>query len=121
MSNVSRGLNAERRVATYLRDLGYLVASRRHIGGAGDLLAVDPGHEDGWHDPLLCEIKSDKAGPFATFTPLDRAEMLFTARQYGCEPLLVWWPTPSMGPFWITPDEWPQSLATTTEEEPHAA
>jgi hypothetical protein len=40
VSAVSRGNAAERYVARWLQDRGWLVASRRHIGGAGDLLAV---------------------------------------------------------------------------------
>jgi hypothetical protein len=117
MSAVSRGLNAERRVAIFLRDLGYLVSSRRHIGGAGDLLCIDP-FEGYWPQaPLLVEVKSDKAGPFATFLPTDREAMSDVALVYGCEPLLCWWPTPTVGPFWIPADEWPQVLATNATEE----
>lgn len=42
MSAVSRGNAAERYVAKWLQDRGWIVGSRRHIGGAGDLLAVHP-------------------------------------------------------------------------------
>lgn len=109
MSAVARGLNGERRAAIFLRDLGYLVASRRHIGGAGDLVAwKEDADISAPAGPLLIEVKTNKAGPFATFTIRDRIDLLLTARQYGCEGLLCWWPTPAVGPFWIPAEDWPQ-------------
>ena len=118
MSNTSRGLNGERRVWRALEDAGYLVASRRHIGGAGDLLAraerwrvveADDGLPmivETRRDDLLIEVKTDKAGPFATFSPADRKALLETADEYGCESLLAWTPSASMI-FYIPEDEWP--------------
>lgn len=44
MKNTARaGNSAEVYVARWLQARGWLVGSRRHIGGAGDLLAVWPG------------------------------------------------------------------------------
>lgn len=43
MNTTAKGSAAERYVARWLQERGWLVASRRHIGGAGDLLAVWPG------------------------------------------------------------------------------
>ncbi len=45
MNTARKGNSAEVYVARWLQDRGWLVASRRHIGGAGDLLAVWPGFE----------------------------------------------------------------------------
>ena len=115
MSAVARGLNGERRAAIFLRDLGYLVASRRHIGGAGDLLCIEVDDEFWPPSPLLVEVKTNGSSPFATFAPQDRANLLSTAEQYGCEPLLMWWPTPSVGPFCIPAEDWP--LLTNTQPE----
>ena len=114
MSNVSKGLAGERRAWHALEDADYLVASRRHIGGAGDLLAVGEMTWDsvGWEGVdvetwpiLLIEVKSS-ARAFSSFPPADRTALLETAREYGCEPLLCW--TPSAGTiFYIPEDEWP--------------
>lgn len=56
MSTVSRGNSAERFVARWLEERGWLVASRRHIGGAADLLAVHPDDGATW----LIEVKCAK-------------------------------------------------------------
>lgn len=42
MNTARKGSAAEVFVARWLQDRGWLVASRRHIGGAGDLLAIHP-------------------------------------------------------------------------------
>lgn len=42
MNTSRKGNDAERFVAQHLEEKGWVVASRRHIGGAGDLLAVNP-------------------------------------------------------------------------------
>lgn len=42
MNTARKGNAAEVFVARWLQDRGWLVASRRHIGGAGDLLAIHP-------------------------------------------------------------------------------
>lgn len=41
MNTARKGNSAEVYVARWLQDRGWIVGSRRHIGGAGDLLAVD--------------------------------------------------------------------------------
>ena len=111
MSNVGRGIAGERRAWHSLEDAGYLVASRRHIGGAGDLLAVLPfrGRHLDWlkidHVPLLIEVKTS-ARAFSSFSLVDRSALLETAHEYGCEPLLCWTPSASTI-FYIPEDEWP--------------
>jgi Holliday junction resolvase-like predicted endonuclease len=68
--NTSRkGNAAERFVSKNLEGKGFLVASRRHVGGAGDLIAVHPGGE-----VLLVEVKATKER-FAGFKPQDREAM----------------------------------------------
>ena len=118
MSNVGRGIAGERRAWHSLEDAGYLVASRRHIGGAGDLLAIEwPPQWDGisWDlepvrryehlPPLLIEVKTS-ARAFSSFSLVDRSVLLETAHEYGCEPLLCWTPSASTI-FYIPEDEWP--------------
>ena len=90
---------------------GWLCASRRHIGGAGDILAIAP-----WPDPperitaRLIEVKSTARPPWQAsgFGPADRQALVETALQYGAEPLLAWWP-PRGKLRWIGPSEWPSN------------
>jgi len=86
---------------------GWLCGSRRHIGGAGDILAVAP-----WPDPperitaMLIEVKSTTRSPWVTFGPKDRQDLVDTALTYGAEPVLAWWP-PRGKLRWIRPSEFP--------------
>jgi len=116
VSNVSKGLAGERRAWHALEDAGYLVASRRHIGGACDLVAIEIPHEWVEHGnwtaspiqvPLLIEVKTSTT-PFSSFPPADRNALLETAHEYGCEPLLCWTPSASTI-FYIPEDEWPNA------------
>ncbi len=108
---VGRGNQRERAVAQVLRDFGYLVSSRRHEGGAGDLLAAAPTFLKS-HTPnplLLIEVKGTSDVPWrSTFGPEARAEMIEAGLNYGVQPLLAWWP-PSLrgGPIWLPVEDWP--------------
>ncbi|MGH2761427.1 MAG: hypothetical protein ACRDLD_02415 [Thermoleophilaceae bacterium] len=87
-----------------LRAAGYLVASRRHEGGAGDHLAIHP-----VHSPLLVETKGTGDLPWrSTFGPLARQALTQTADAFGAEPLMAWWP-PGLkcGPIWLPAEDWP--------------
>ena len=81
MSSVSRGNAAERYVAKWLTERGWLVASRRHIGGAGDLLAVRNGSLDRSTlrrtEIWLIEVKHCK-NLWENFRKADREEMKAT-------------------------------------------
>lgn len=124
MSSTRRGNAGELRVQHDLEDLGYLVAQRRHVGGAGDLLAVPllEERETGvlvQDSPLLIEVKTDRRGPFSTFGPADRRDLLATADRWHLEALLAWTPNTKIeapeapgilfnGIFYIPPTEWPR-------------
>lgn len=71
MSSSSRGNAFELVVAKQMQALGFVVASRRHVGGAGDLLGV---HPDGriW----VVEVKNRKGNVYAGFRRKDRQAML---------------------------------------------
>jgi hypothetical protein len=84
-----------------LVDEGWLCASRRHIGGAGDVLAVrkentvEIAEAIGLFDLLgamLIEVKSTAGGPWERFGPKDRQDLTVTAEKYGADPYLYWWP-----------------------------
>lgn len=120
----SRGNQREQAVARILRDLGYLVASLRHVGGPADLLAISPHfltkHRNvglslrqlAWqHRPLLVEVKGTTRIPWHDgdgFSPNRRAEMIEAGVSHNVEPMLAWWP-PGLrgGPMWLPVEDWP--------------
>jgi Holliday junction resolvase-like predicted endonuclease len=77
MNTSRKGTAAELAVADWLEERGFLVASRRHIKGAGDLLAVHPGGE-----VRLVEVKGCKS-LWSNFTRADRQEMRETMLPLG--------------------------------------
>jgi hypothetical protein len=83
-----------------LAEEGWLCASRRHIGGAGDVLAIcgkrwtrfeveNPYVLD---RAMLIEVKSTSGGPWERFGPADRQALVETAEKHGAEAWLYWWP-----------------------------
>lgn len=95
MNTARKGNAAERYVAHWLEDREWIVASRRHIGGAGDLLAVHAADAVTW----LIEVKDCK-NLWQNFRREDRQEMRETALPPGgerwvvnkCGKELVWVP-----------------------------
>lgn len=91
LSAVSKGIKGELYVAQWLQQRGWLVASRRHVGGAGDLLAVRE-----WKDESevsvtevwLIEVKHCK-NLWENFRKADREEMKATKLPKGGERWLV--------------------------------
>jgi Holliday junction resolvase len=104
----------EVKVAQEMERDGWLVGSRRHMGGAGDLLAVIgfseanvrqmPGPRR--HDQLLIEVKGNSGSPYMNFRAEDRKAMVETAAKVGAEPWLAWWP-PGGELQWIPAADWP--------------
>lgn len=80
MNTSRKGNSAELFVAENLEAEGWVVASRRHIGGAGDLLAVHPVQAR----TLLVEVKARKR-PYDGFRPGDREAMKATPLPPGGE------------------------------------
>lgn len=117
MARGARHGNAvEVKVAHVLQDDGWLVASRRHIGGAGDLLATRPRSETIMVDRTsllitepelwLIEVKSTVNGPYENFRPADRQALRDLAMEYGAQAYLAWWP-PRHGLQLIHSSDWP--------------
>lgn len=96
-----KGNGRERRSCALLEGDGWLVGSRRHIGGAGDLLAVKAGER-----PMLIEVKAT-LGPYAHFGPKDRAELREAAKRAGAVAVLAWWKPRAREHRLIDEAEWP--------------
>jgi hypothetical protein len=97
-----------------LSDEGWLPASRRHIPGPGDVLAIRIGLEMligmvGRYPPeaMLIEVKSTAGGPYERFGPLDRQVLLEAAERHGASAWLYWWP-PRKDLQRIPSSEWPE-------------
>jgi Holliday junction resolvase len=100
------GTNRELAVMAVLADEGWLCGSRRHIGGAGDILAVN--NRTGWPEVYLIEVKSTAGGPWERFSPQDRQAMVETAAAAGAEAWLYHWP--ARGKLRRIPSsEWPKA------------
>jgi Holliday junction resolvase len=102
--NTARKGNAkELRTAELLSDDGWVVASRRHIAGPGDLLAVK-----GDRATRLIEVKATAAGPYAHFGPADRRTLSRYADLHGLVPELAWWAPGSRVPEFFGEADWPR-------------
>jgi hypothetical protein len=119
------GNPAELAVAAELTALGYLVGSRRHIAGPGDLLAVGtlpglrvwgsslelprPPTSTKSGQALLVEVKATTTVPWASsnFSPEDRLAMTTAAAIWDVEPILAWRPPGVGATIWLPPEDWP--------------
>jgi hypothetical protein len=83
VNSTAKGNAFELAVSKAMEAMGFVVASRRHVGGAGDLLGV---HPDGriW----LVEVKNCK-NVYAGFRREDRKAMSETVLPAGAERFLA--------------------------------
>lgn len=96
-----RGIDRERRLKDRLEGEDWFVTRAAGSLGDADLVALKVGKR-----PMLIEVKSTTAGPFHSFGPKDRADLLFAADLAGADAWLVWWP-PRREPVWIAAHQWP--------------
>ena len=96
-----RGINRERQVAARLTAENWWVMRAAGSKGVADLVCLKAGRK-----PLMLEIKSTAAGPFAGFGPAKREDLRLSAEQSGATPFLVWWPSHGKE-VWLGLDEWP--------------
>lgn len=99
----SRGHNRERQVKALLEADDWFVTRAAGSIGDADLVALKAGHA-----PRVIEVKSTAAGPYHSFGPKDRADLLFAAELAGAVAELCWWP-PRGKPHWIPSRQWPHT------------
>lgn len=89
-------------MANQLEEAGWVVGSRRHRGGAGDILAT---HPDGrrW----LVECKATQ-GMWSCFPPADRKALTEYADHHGMTPWLAW-RLPGNRIRWVSREAFPQT------------
>jgi Holliday junction resolvase len=95
------GRQRERQVADKLRSDDWVVVKGTTYGVA-DLCALQVGKT-----PMLIEVKSTIGGPYHSFGPKDRADMIAEAARAGAQAVLAWWPP--RGKLRLIPSsEWPR-------------
>jgi Holliday junction resolvase len=104
LTGASRGRQRERDVRRYLESPEggdwFVVKAGGSLGDA-DLVALKAGRT-----PKIIEVKSTTAGPFHSFGPKDRAEILAAAGHAGAEAVLAFWP-PRRELKFIPAADWP--------------
>lgn len=98
---MSRGIQRERDLVNDLRAEGWWALRAPASLGDVDVVALKNGHT-----PRFYEVKSTTAGPFHSFGPKDRAELLEAAGHAGAEAFLAWKPPRAEWKF-IPPSGWP--------------
>ena len=96
-----RGIQRERALAAQLGEEGWWVMRAAGSKGVADLVCLHRGRK-----PMMLEIKSTKAGPWAGFGPQKRRELRDAAEQAGAIPFLVWHPKNGKE-VWFGLDQWP--------------
>ena len=101
MSAYARGAARERQVVELFQSRGWFAARSAGSHGPADVIALREGYQ-----PLLVQVKTDVAGPYAHFGPSDRKELLQACRKAGARGLLLWWP-PRGPKSYIFEEGWP--------------
>lgn len=101
MNTTRKGNEGERVVQHDLESKGWTFGSRRHIGGAGDAIAIKPGHR-----PRLIEIKKTKVRGPAACPPADRQALEEYADKHDLDPEIAWVRGESV--IYFPPESWPR-------------
>ena len=99
--SAARGIRRERQVRALLEADGWWTARAAGSLGDADVIALRAGRR-----PLMVEVKSTAGGPWHSFGPRDRLELLRAAERAGAEAYVVWWPAGAR-PVWIAASDWP--------------
>jgi Holliday junction resolvase len=103
------GVNAKAKGATkeraskalYEKD-GWHVTKAGGSLGAADLVALKAGER-----PQLIQVKATAKGPFHSFGPRERGELLEVAKAAGAVPVLAWWKPYARAHKLIESWDWP--------------
>jgi Holliday junction resolvase len=94
------GRARERQVADKLRSEDWVVVKGTTYGTC-DLVALKAGET-----PMLIEVKSTVGGPYHSFSPQSRKDLMIEAQWAGAKAVLAWWP-PRGKMRLIDSSEWP--------------
>lgn len=100
---MSRGIQRERQVRKLLEEEGWLVLRAAGSLGVADLVALKADSR-----PMLIEVKSTGAGPYHSFGPKLRTELVEAATKAGGLAVLCWWPS-RRKPEWFYSQTWPKA------------
>lgn len=100
---MSRGIQRERELVNRLRAEGWWAMRSPASKGCVDVVAIKAGQRT-----RFIEVKSTEAGPFHSFGPHDRAELLAEANRAGSVAELCFWPK-RCEPQFLSPADWPNS------------
>jgi Holliday junction resolvase len=101
-SSKRKGAHKERASRDLLRSDGWHVTKAGGSLGAADLVALKAGER-----PMLVQVKATARGPFHSFGPAERQELLDTAKQAGAVPILAWWKPRARALELIESFDWP--------------
>lgn len=100
---MSRGIARERQVRKLLEEDGWWVARAAGSLGDADLVALKA-----TRTPRMIEVKSTSRGPYHSFGPQDRSDLLAAAQVAGAVAELCWWPPRKKATF-IQSADWPNN------------
>jgi Holliday junction resolvase len=98
----AKGAKKERQSKLLLTEAGWCVTKAGGSLGAADLVALKAGER-----PLLVQVKATAAGPFHSFGPSERAELLAVAKAAGAVAVLAWWKPRAREHRLIESYDWP--------------
>jgi Holliday junction resolvase len=100
---MSRGIQRERAVRLHLEKNDYVVVRAAGSLGCADLIAMRA-----YSPSYFIEVKSTHRGPFHSFGPADRADILAYAERAGATAVLAYWPPRGKLQF-IYEKDWPKA------------
>lgn len=92
----------------FVRMTSWVVVRAAGSLGPIDLVAMNRG----FFNDLAIEVKSTIGGPYHSFGPEDRREMLEICERAGASAWLAWWPGDGSGLRWIHSSAWPETRGT---------
>jgi len=110
MNSAAKGNSAELKTTKLLEAEGWVVGSRRHLAGPGDLLAVRATTWTGapLEKPRLIEVKA-RVHLWQGFRREDRKALAEYCEEHGLVAQVAWWKPRARAPVYLGVAEWPTS------------